>query len=104
MLRQQVGRCFLGKGGNAAAGYSFVRPPPANRFLTQSRAGGLRLREKHPIAARSRGMIRRDMGFFPGKGKTFIKVEVGTSPFYECVLLFLKLYDIPLLCGSVVLE
>ncbi len=49
-------------------------------------------------------MIRRDMGFFPGKGKTFIKVEVGTSPFYECVLLFLKLYDIPLLCGSVVLE
>ena len=28
MLRQQVGRCFSGKGGNPAVEYSFVRPRP----------------------------------------------------------------------------
>ena len=77
----RLGVGFLGKGGNPAAGYSFVRPPRKS-FPDAKPRWSLRLREKHPIAARSRGMIRRDMGFFPGKGKTFIKVEVGTSPFY----------------------
>ena len=45
------------KGRELRCGMPLRPARPAERFLTRSRVGGLRLREKHSIAARQKGMI-----------------------------------------------